>query len=106
MVEREQEFMTLKVELTSEQEALVQRAVKDGRYATVEDVLKAALSLWEERERRRMEIILAVEDAEASYARGEGRIINTREESRQLAEEINRRGMARLAREMGTTSPL
>jgi hypothetical protein len=34
------------------------------------------LSLWEERERRRAEILAAVDIAEASIAGGEGRVIS------------------------------
>lgn len=45
--------------------------------------------LWEERERRRLEIL----------ARGEGRRITTYEEVAQLAEDVKRRGEARLAAE-------
>jgi len=34
-----------------------------------------ALSLWEERERKRAEFLATLDDAKASLARGEGRII-------------------------------
>ena len=60
--------------------------------------MKEALSPWEERERRRVEILPAVDDAEASLSRGEGRPI-TQESMRQLAEDVKRRGRARLAAE-------
>jgi hypothetical protein len=53
--------------------------------------------LWEERERRRLEILAAVELSKASLSRGEGRIVTTREESGQLVSDVARRGMARLA---------
>jgi hypothetical protein len=46
-----------------------------------------------------LEILAAVDHAEASLARGEGRRITTREEVTQLAAEIKRRGMMRLASE-------
>ena len=36
------------------------------------DVAEPRLALWEERERRRLEIIAIVEEADASLARGEG----------------------------------
>jgi hypothetical protein len=55
------------------------------------------MSLWEERERRRLEILAAVDQAEKSFARGEGRTITTHEEATKLAANIQRRGMARLA---------
>ena len=60
--------------------------------------MKEALSSSEERERTRAEILAAVDDAEASLARGEGRII-TQESMRELAGEVKRRGRERLAAE-------
>jgi hypothetical protein len=54
--------------------------------------------LWEERERTRAEIVAAVDAAEVSLARGEGRTI-TQESMRQLADEVKQRGRARLANE-------
>jgi len=59
------------------------------------------MSLWEERERRRLEILAAVDEAEDSLARGEGHAI-TQESMRELAEEVKRRGRARLAAEQRT----
>jgi hypothetical protein len=55
--------------------------------------------LWEERERQRVEILGAVERAHASLARGEGRRITSEAELQQLADDVKRRGMARLAAE-------
>ena len=66
-----------------------------------EDAVKEALSLWEERERTRVEILAAVDEAEASLARGEGRVI-TQESMREVAEDVKRRGRARLAAEQPT----
>ena len=51
--------------------------------------------LWEERERRRAEILAAVDCAEASLARGEGRTL-TEESSRQVAQDVKSRGRAKL----------
>ena len=64
--------------------------------------MKEALSLWEDRERTRAEILAAVDEAEASVARGEGRVI-TQQSMRELAEEVKQRGRARLAAEQATT---
>ena len=52
----------------------------------------------EERERRRLEILIAVDKAEASLARGEGRLVTTEAEAKQLAADVKRRGMERLQR--------
>ncbi len=91
----------MEVQLTPDQEAFVREAIQSGRLRREEDAVKEALSLWEERERTRAEILVAVDEAEASLARGEGRLI-TQESMRELAEEVKRRGRARLAAEQQT----
>ncbi|MGA7235063.1 MAG: hypothetical protein WBY44_05265 [Bryobacteraceae bacterium] len=58
--------------------------------------MKEALSLLEERERTRAEILAAVDEAESSLAHGEGRIA-TQKSMRELAGDIKRRGRTRLA---------
>jgi Arc/MetJ-type ribon-helix-helix transcriptional regulator len=89
----------MEVQFTPDQEALVIDAIAKGRLRQPEEAVRQALSLWEERERRRLEILASVDQAEASLARGEGRRITSREEATQLADDIKRRGMARLAAE-------
>jgi putative addiction module CopG family antidote len=89
----------MEVHLTPDQEAFIRQAIETGRLHRKEEAVQEAMSLWEERERRRLEILVAVDHAEASLARGEGRRITTREEVTQLAADIRRRGMARLAAE-------
>jgi putative addiction module CopG family antidote len=86
------------VTLTPDQQLFVREAIASGRLQRQEDAVKEALSLWEERERRRSEILSAVDEAEASIARGE-RLPFTAESMRELAEEVKRRGRARLAAE-------
>jgi len=86
----------MEVQLTDDQKAFIQEAIQTGRFAREEDALQEALSLWEGRERRRAEILAAVDQAEASFARGDGRRVTTREKAAQLADEIKRRGIARL----------
>ena len=88
----------MQVQLTSDQKAFVRQAIQSGRLRHEEDAVKEALSLWEERERTRAEILASVDAAEASLARGEGRVI-TQESVRDLANEVKRRGRARLAAE-------
>jgi Arc/MetJ-type ribon-helix-helix transcriptional regulator len=58
--------------LTADQRAFVQKAIESGRFTREEEAIEEALALWEERERRRLEIIAMVKEAEASLARGEG----------------------------------
>lgn len=86
----------MEVHLTPDQQAFVREAIESGRLAREEDAVKEALALWEERERTRAEFLATLDQAEASLARGEGRVI-TQESMRDLAEEVHQRGLARLA---------
>jgi Arc/MetJ-type ribon-helix-helix transcriptional regulator len=89
----------MEVQLTADQQAFVQLAIENGRIHRAEDAVQQALCLWEERERTRAEILASLDAAEASLVRGEGRIIITHESMRELAEEVKKRGRARLAAE-------
>src|SRR5213594_3896016 len=88
----------MNVELTPDQRAFVQKAIESGRFSREEEAVEEALALWEERERRRLEIIVMVEEAEGSLARGEGREI-TEESMKALAEDVKERGRRRLVAE-------
>jgi putative addiction module CopG family antidote len=93
----------MNVELTADQRAFVQRAIESGRFSREEDAVQEALALWEERERRRLEILAMVDEAEASLARGEGREI-TEESMKALAEDVKQRMRRRIAVERSATS--
>ena len=88
----------MEVRLTPDQEAFIRQAIEAGRFHRPEDAVEEALLLWEEKERTRAEILAAVDTAEASLARGEGRTI-TPESMQQLADEVKQRGRARIAAE-------
>jgi putative addiction module CopG family antidote len=88
----------MEVHLTPDQKAFVRQAIQSGRLNREEEAVQEALSLWEQRERARAEILTAVDMAEASVARGEGRAI-TQESMRQLADEVKQRGRNRLTAE-------
>lgn len=88
----------MEVQLTDGQKDFVQHAIESGRIHRAEEAVQQALLLWEERERARLEILAAVDAAEASLARGEGRIV-TEESMRELADDVKKRGRARLAAE-------
>jgi len=94
--------MVMEVQLTPDQKAFIRQAIESGRLHCEEDAAREALALWEERERARAEILAAVEEAEASLARGEGRII-TPQSMRELAGEVKQRGRNRLAAEQPPT---
>ena len=86
----------MEIQLTADQKAFIKDAIESGRFHCEEEAVEEALSLWEERERRRMEFLATLNDAKQSVERGEGRVI-TEESMRDLAEEVKERGRARLA---------
>ncbi|MGA3205209.1 MAG: hypothetical protein ABSF12_22160 [Bryobacteraceae bacterium] len=86
------------VQLTQDQKGFVRQGIENGRLKGEEDAVREALVLWEERERARAEILAAVDEAEATLARGEG-IVVTQDSVRELAEGVKQRGRARLAAE-------
>jgi Arc/MetJ-type ribon-helix-helix transcriptional regulator len=91
----------MEVDPTPDQKAFIRQAIESGRLHREEDAVQEALSLWEERERTRAEILTAVDVAEASIARGEGRTI-TQESMRHLADEVKQRGRSRLDAEQSS----
>ena len=80
----------MEVELTPDQEAFIRQAIERGRLNRREDAVQEALSLWEERERLRAELLAALDEAEAGLdagryadytrrdAAGSGRRVETR----------------------------
>lgn len=86
------------VHLTPDQEAFIRQGIEAGRFQNAADAVQEALSLWEERERTRGEILASVDKAEASLARGEGRAISP-DSMRALAAEVKERGRTRLTAE-------
>ena len=92
----------MELNLTPSQQDLVRQAIANGRLHDERQAVQEALALWEDRELARAEFIASLDAAEASLARGEGRVI-TQESMRQLAEEVHQRGLARLAAEQTVT---
>jgi Arc/MetJ-type ribon-helix-helix transcriptional regulator len=88
----------MEVNLTPDQKALARQAIESGRLHGEEEAVQEALSLWEGRERARIEILAAVDMAETSLVRWEGRTI-TEESMREVADVVKQRGRARLAAE-------
>ena len=88
----------MEIHPTPDQEAFIRLAIETGRLRSPEDAVTEALGLWEERERRRLDVLVAIDEAEASLARGEGRPI-TPANMRELASAVKRRGRIRLGAE-------
>jgi Arc/MetJ-type ribon-helix-helix transcriptional regulator len=60
----------MEIHLTPEQEAFVREAIASGRLSHPENAVEQALSIWVERERNRMEILAALDEAEADLKEG------------------------------------
>jgi Arc/MetJ-type ribon-helix-helix transcriptional regulator len=92
----------MEVQLTPDQKAFARRAIESGRLHSEQAAVQEAIALWEERERQRAEFLLTLDDAKASLARGEGRVI-TQESMQQLAQEVKERGRTRLLTELASS---
>jgi len=93
----------MEIHLSPDQEAhLAALATSAGR--SPDEIVQEAVALWEERENARVlaQFRATLDTAEASFARGKGRVI-TQESMRELANEVHRRGLARLAAEQETS---
>ena len=88
----------MEISLTPDQMAFVRQAIASGRLHDEEEAIQEALALWEERERRRLELVTSIEAATAAYERGEGRPI-TSDSMRALASDVKARGRKRLAKQ-------
>ena len=85
----------MEIKPTPDQEEFIRQAIATGRLESSEAVAREAMALWESRERRRLEILAAVDEAEAALGRGEGISVSVD----QLIEGVKQRGRERLARE-------
>jgi len=88
----------MEVRPTPAQEQFIQLAIEAGRLGSPEAAAREAMALWEERERRRLQILAAIDEADASLARGEG-IPLTEESLDAFVDDIKRRGRDRLGKE-------
>ena len=94
----------MNVELTPDQRAFVQRAIESGRFSQEEEAVQEAMALWEERERRRLELLAMLDEADAELARGEG-IPITEDSMKALAADIKERLRRRTDAERTAASP-
>jgi putative addiction module CopG family antidote len=77
----------MQVDLTPDQREFVRRAIANGRFRREEDAVEEALSLWEERERARIDMLAALDESEADLSAG-GYDDHTAEGSPRLAEDL------------------
>lgn len=86
----------MQIELTPEQNSFVELGIQQGRFRNREDAVRAALALWEKRERARIELLASLDSAEQSLDAGEGEVYSV-DQLGSLVESIKARGEARLA---------
>lgn len=60
----------MEVQLTPDQQALVRQVIDSGRMKHEAEVIQEAFSLWESRERQRIEILAAFDAAESDLQSG------------------------------------
>jgi Arc/MetJ-type ribon-helix-helix transcriptional regulator len=89
----------MEVHLSADQQAFVRQVVASGRLQGEEEAVQEAFALWEERERRRIEILAGLDAAELDIASGRYSDY-TDEMLPQLGEDLKRE--ARVLRDAGT----
>ena len=83
----------MELQLTPDQEALLDQAVSSGRYPTRDDALRDAVARWEDGERARYELIAELDAADADL--DAGRFVDYAPiELPALAAELKREGRA------------
>lgn len=63
-------FKPMEIQLTPAQEAFLRQAIESGRIHHAEEAVQQALALWEARERGRIEVLSALDEAEADLQTG------------------------------------
>ncbi len=86
----------MEVHLSADQQAFVRQVVSSGRLQGEQEAVQEAFALWEERERRRMEILAGLDAAELDIALGRYSDY-TDETLPQLATELKQEARARQA---------
>ena len=89
----------MEVRLTPDQEAFVRQALKTGRLNHADEAVREAFWLWEKRERNRMQLIAALDEAERDLAAGRY-TDHTDETLPNLADDLKREGRALLDRKL------
>jgi Arc/MetJ-type ribon-helix-helix transcriptional regulator len=86
----------MEVQFTPDQAAFVRQAIESGRLHHAEEAVQQALSLWETRERSRLDILSALDEAESDLQTGHYSDY-TEESLTRLAEELKHEARASLS---------
>ncbi len=88
----------MEIDLTPEQNSFVHLGIEQGRFQRPEDAVKDALSLWEERERARVELLSAIDAGLDSLDSGQGVSLDGDDAIGDWMEGVKQRGRARLGK--------
>ena len=88
--------MSMEIELTPEQDSLVNLGIEQGRFQRREEAVRDAMALWEKRERARIELLAELEAGESS-TEDEDIVLDSDEAVVAFFEDVKQRGRARLA---------
>jgi putative addiction module CopG family antidote len=87
----------MQIELTPEQEFFVKDAIATGRFKDASEAVHCALSHWVESERKRLQLIAAIEEGERSLEEDGGSVLETEQDIRNFFNDVEARGRTRLA---------
>jgi putative addiction module CopG family antidote len=86
----------MQIELTPAQAAFIEIGIQSGRFHDQDDALRQMLAEWEQKERRRLELLNSIRSALQSVDAGEGEIY-TAASLPGLVDSIEARGKRKLA---------
>jgi putative addiction module CopG family antidote len=87
----------MEIELTPEQDSFVHLGIEQGRFRHAEDAVKDALTLWEKRERARIELLAAIDAGEDSFD-GSETVLESDEAITEWMDGLKREGRAGLTK--------
>jgi putative addiction module CopG family antidote len=85
----------MQIELTPAQNSFVELGIQEGRFRDRDEAVRQALSLWERRERERLELLSSLDSAERELDAGGGEEYSP-ENLGALVESVRKRGKASL----------
>lgn len=86
----------MEIELTPEQDSLVNLGIEQGRLQRREDAVRDAMVLWEDRERARIELLAELEAGDSEPEENDI-VLGSDEAVAAFFEDIKKRGRAKLA---------
>lgn len=86
----------MQIELTPDQSAIIDLAIREGRFRSTEEAIQQALAQWEKRERERAELLASLELADQQIDAGGGEAYDA-DALDGLVMDVRRQGMEKLS---------